>query len=259
MAAVLSGLDLRAIVVFAAVTLAGGAALVASRRRVPRAAPPRETFAALTAVAMCITLGMGTAALALLRPGVNVAMPRYVAWVVPSLIVAAAAGVGLALDAVAARRRPGPGPGPWDAWVALAGALLLGTWSLHHLRTAPLGPTWGDGLREAARYVEQAAGPGSAVATDFREIFVLHRPFDEGYACSRAPQIIPYLSPAARARVACQDAAGRVSFGPEVHEVLFVREPVPVTEGRTVVLDGFRRAAEIRFGNAAVERWIRAP
>jgi hypothetical protein len=49
-----------------------------------------------------------------------------------------------------------------------------------------------------------------------------------------------------------------VAFGPEVREVLFVREPIPVTAGRTVVLDGFHRAAEIRFGKAAVERWSRS-
>lgn len=253
MAAVLAGLDLGAVLLFAGVTLAGGAALLVLRRRgALGAAPPQATFAALTFAALCVTLGLGAAALAIARPGVNVAMPRYVAWVVPSLVAGAAAGVALLVDALAAGRGRRA-----RAAITLAGALVAGGWSTLQLRAAPLGPTWADGLREAARWVEHEAGPQSAVATDFREIFQLHAPFNEGYRCARAPQIVPYLSPAVRARMACQDAAGRVAFGPEVREVLYVREPVPVTDGRAVVLDGFRRAAGLRFGNAAVERWVR--
>ncbi|HYD39239.1 MAG TPA: hypothetical protein VEB43_00290 [Anaeromyxobacter sp.] len=254
MAAVLAGLDVGAVLLFAGVTVSGGAALLVLRRRgALRAAPPHAPFAALTFAALCGTLGLGAAALAIARPGVNVAMPRYVAWVVPALVVGAAAGAALLVDALAAGRARRAG----RAALALAGALLAGGWSVAQLRTAPLGPTWADGLREAARWVEHATGPESAVATDFREIFQLHPPFDEGYPCARAPQIVPYFSPGVRARMACQDGAGRVAFGPEVREVLFVREPIPVTDGRTVVLDGFERAAELRFGNAAVERWVR--
>ena len=59
--------------------------------------------------------------------------------------------------------------------------------------------------------------------------------------------------------MACQDAAGRVVFGAEVREVLLVREPIPVTEGRTVVLDDFRKTGEIWFANTTVERYRRPP
>jgi hypothetical protein len=255
MGAVLAGLDVRAVAAFAGVTLAAVVALVIRSRR--RGGAPAETFAALTGAALCLTLGAGAAAMALVRPGVNVAMPRYVAWIVPALWVGAAAGLGLALDALA-RRLVGEGRARLRTALALAGALVAGAWSLHQLRTVPLGPPWGDGLREAARYLDRAVGPDAAVATDFRELFLLFPPHDAGFRCTRSPQIVPYLSPEVRARVACQDASGRVEFGPEVREVFLVREPIPITAGRTLALDAFRRTSEVRFANAAVERWERA-
>lgn len=259
MAVVLSGLDLHAAIPFALVTLAGVVVLVVLlRQRSPQAAALPGAFAALTGAGLCFTLGLGTAALALVRPGVNVAMPRYVAWVVPALQVGAAAGIGLFLDALARRWLAERSP-RLLAGLAVVGAILAGTWSLHLLRTVALGPHWADGLHEAARYLDHAAGPQTAVATDFREIFRLFPPYDEGYPCPRSPQIVPYLSPEVRAQVACQDAAGRVVFGAEVREVLLVREPIPVTEGRTVVLDDFRKTEEIRFANTTVERYRRPP
>jgi hypothetical protein len=264
MATVLSGLSPWAAGLLAAVALAGLAAVLAARRRTPaEAAPGPGTFAALTGAALCLTLGLGVAALAVARPGVNVAMPRYVAWINPALWTGAAAGLALLVDAWAAglaRLRTGAGARPRLAAVlALGGALLAGAWSFHLLRVVPLGPPWGDGLREAAGYLQTATGPGDAVTTDTRELFRFFPPYTDGYACRRSPQLVPYLTPELRARIPCQDSGGRVTFGPDIRRVFLVREPVPVSEGRTVVLDGFQRAGEVRFANTVVERWGREP
>lgn len=259
MTAVLAGLDLRVVLPFCAVTAAGVLVLVSLVRRRESAGPgAAATFAALTAAAASVTLGLGVAALALVRPGMNVAMPRYVAWIVPGLAVGAASGLALFLDALA-RRLGGGRRERWLAGLGLAGALLAGAWSLQVLRTTPMGPTWADGLREAALYVDRAAGPETAVVTDSRELMKLFPPWDDGYPCPRSPQLVPYLSPAARARVACQGPDGRVVFGPEIREVLRVREPIAVLGERTVVLDGFREAGKLQFGNVTLERYLRSP
>jgi hypothetical protein len=257
MGAVLRGLDPLAALLLAAAALAGLLlAWRAARRGGRGVALPRWTLAALTGGALAATLGLGAAALALVRPGVNVAVPRYVAWIDPALYAGAAAGLAL-LAAPLARRLAARAPRLLP-WAALAGALAAGAWSFHLLRTVPLGPPWGDGLREAARHLEVAVGERDAVVTDMRALFKLFPPHDQGHACPRSPQLVPYLSPALRARLACQGPDGRVTFGPGVERVFLVREPVAVTEGRVVVLDGFEREGEVRFANTTVERYRRA-
>ncbi len=256
MGAVLRGIDPLAALLFAAVALAGLLLLWrAARRGTPEGAPSRWPLAALTGAVLSVTLGLGAAALALVRPGVNVAVPRYVAWINPALYAGAAAGLAL-LAGPPARRLAARIPRLLP-WLTLAGALAAGAWSFHLLRTVPLGPPWGDGLREAAQHLEVVAGDGDAVVTDMRALFKLFPPHDLGHACPRSPQLVPYLSPTLRARLACQGPDGRVTFGPGVARVFLVREPIAVTEGRVIVLDGFERRGEVRFARTTVERYER--
>lgn len=259
MATVLSGLDAREAAAFAIVAAAALAALVAMlRRRSPEEDAPAFGLAALTAAALCLTLGLGVAFLGLVRPGAVVVAGRYVAWIDPVLVAGAAAGLALAADALARRLDLERRPRAWAA-LSLAGALVVGGWSLHLLRSVPLGAPWGDGLREAAQLLEAWGRPGDAVTTDTNELFEFFPPYRDGYACRGGPQILPYLSPAVRARMPCQDADGRVTFAPEVRRVFLVREPIPVLEGRTVVLAGFQRESSIRLQNTTVEVYQRVP
>jgi hypothetical protein len=260
MATVLRGLDLRLVTLFAAVALCGLAAAATAARRVARAgdvvAPAPGAYAAAAGAALCLTLGLGVATLAIVRPGVNVAMPRYVSWANPALLAGAVAGLGRGLDVLL--RRLGVEARPrLAAGLSLASAAVAGLWSLQLVRTVPLGPTWADGLRETAQHLERVVGQGDAITTDMRELFLFFPPYTDGYACRRSPQLVPYLSPARRALIPCQDRAGRVVFGPEVRPVFLVREPIPVIEGRTVVLEGFGKAGEERIGNVRLERWER--
>jgi hypothetical protein len=260
MAKVLSGLDVRAAVLFALATIAGAVALAFLLRRRSEREPaptPALRFAVPAAAALCLTLGLGVAVLALLRPGAIVAMPRYVAWIDPPLWTGVAAALAMAADAAARRLGLEQRPRAWAA-LSVAAALATGGWSLHLLRTVPLGAPWGDGLREAAQHLEVTIRPGDAVTTDTNELFPFFPPYVDGYACRGAPQILPYLSPSLRARMSCQDAKGRVTFGPAVERVLLVREPIPVLTGRAIVLDEFRQVDETRFANTVVEVWERA-
>ncbi len=256
MQTIIAGLSLPAVAASVAAivaTLVAAAWLARRGAESPRVKPALAVYAA-----MLLTLGLGVAALLLLRPGAHVSMPRYITWLNPILLTIAVACAGMILDLLLGQRAAATvARSRARAGLVIAGVLATGAWSFHLLRTVSLGSSWANGLRETAAYLNAVAGPGTAVAHDSFG-FRFPRSLVEGYPCPQAGQIVPYLSQEVRARMPCPDEAGAVGFGPEVSRAFVVREPIAWVGPRTLVLQGFALSRSTRIVNVTVEQYDRA-
>jgi len=226
---------------------AGLAVLGASvgwRRRARSDAAHVESVASLaTYGAILVALAGAVALFVTLKPGVR-PYPRYWDWLNPMLFAICAA---LVVPAVA-RLRGTIWPSATGACAALVMVVTL---------AVRFGPEHGTGLRDAAAYLNATVDERAAVASDSFEMFFYPAAYRAGFACWRGGQVVAYLSERVRARMPCQDEAGRVGFAPDVARVFVVREPGAWIGDRRLMLDDFTMADKVVFGRAVVEIYDR--
>jgi hypothetical protein len=233
-AKVLAGIN--AVAFLGACALVGLAALYARRR-------DRSTWPRLAGLTLILLSIMGfVIALLIMRP-TTPPYPRYATWVNPALLViCSVALITLAETACMSFSAMG-----WHAAAAGLAGLAIYFGAAH-----TFGPPWGNGLRQAAAYVNSVATGTDVVTHDSYEMVFVAPPYRTGFHCERGGQVIGYLSERLRYRAPCQ-AGEVVAIGPDVERVFLVREPIAWAGPRRIDLEAFRETETLRFDNASVD------